>query len=122
MHPPSRLVAVSESNNHQTTATCRRRSSPPQWLTLSPFIPHPPPPSQGSLFPWGDKSSPARAKPPGSGGGGPTNDVVRVVNGTRHVRLGGGRALHCGPCTPQLEMLSSRSSYCTQLLMCYHAS
>lgn len=46
----------------------------------------------GSLFPFGDKSSPSAAKsaPAGDGSRGRTNEVVKVVDGMRHRRLGGG--------------------------------
>lgn len=49
--------------------------------------------AQGSLFPFGDKSSPASAakkKAAAGGGGGVTNEVVGVVNGMRQRRMGGG--------------------------------
>ena len=47
---------------------------------------------QGSLFPFGAKSSPANAKRPpvGGGGSGVTNEVVETINGMRQRRLGGG--------------------------------
>ena len=49
------------------------------------------PPSQGSLFPFGNKSSPASAaKSAAPSSGGTTNEVVSVVNGMRQRRMGGG--------------------------------
>ena len=49
---------------------------------------------QGSLFNFGDKSSPAsaatRKAATGGGGGGATNEVVGVVNGMKQRRMGGG--------------------------------
>ena len=47
----------------------------------------------GLLFPFGDKSSPSAAKasaPAGDGSRGRTNEVVKVVDGMRYRRLGGG--------------------------------
>lgn len=45
------------------------------------------------MWPFGDKPKPANAArnaPRGDGSGGPTNEVVQVLNGMRHRRMGGG--------------------------------